>query len=343
MRLAIDAMGGDHAPVAMVHGAVNYARAHPSHTILLVGQEDRLRPALAQVAQAPANVVIEHASQVITMAEKLKALEEKPDDSMNVCARLVKEGKADGMVLCGNTACSVAAAQIHWRRVPGVRRAGIMSALPKPTGLTWVIDMGANAVGKPEHLVQFAYMASTFIASTLGKTRPGIGVLSIGEEEGKGNELTAATLTQLRQTDLNVLGLVEGHDIYRREDLDIVVCDGFTGNIVLKTSEGVEAALRTVIRQEITRTLLGKLGGWLVKPAFARVKERVDWRYVGGGILLGVDGVCIIGHGRSDALAVQSALGQAAACVDAKLVEHLRACIRATAPVPANDAVPQAG
>jgi len=347
MRLAIDAMGGDHAPTAMVQGAVDYARTHPSHTILLVGQEDRVRPALAQVPRAPANVQVHHASEVIGMAEKLKALDEKPDDSMNVCARLVKQGQADGMVLCGNTGCSVAAAQLHLRRIPGVKRAGILSALPKPTGHTWLMDMGANAVGKPEHLVQFAHMAATYLEAALGKKNPGVGVLSIGEEEGKGNELTAATLGLLRHTDLHVLGLVEGHDIYRRDDLDVVVCDGFTGNIVLKTSEGVEAALRVVIKQEITRTFLGKIGGALLKPAFERVKERVDWRYVGGGLLLGINGVCIIGHGRSDALAVNNALRQAAACVDSQLVARLTERIKAVAPsaetAAAASILPQAG
>jgi phosphate acyltransferase len=346
MKLALDAMGGDQAPLAMVQGAFDYARANPQHTILLVGQEDRVRLAMRDAAGSagiPSNVVIEHAPEVIGMAEKLKALKERPNDSMNVSCRLVKEGKADAAILCGNTACSVTAAQLHWRRIPGVKRAGILTSLPKPSGHTWVIDCGANAEGKADHLVQFAAMASIYVETTLKKSKPGVGVLSIGEEEGKGNDLTTATLALLKNTDLHVLGLVEGHDIYRRDDLDVVVCDGFTGNIVLKTSEGVEAALRQVIKEEITRTTLGKVGGALVKSAFQRVKERVDWRYVGGGLLLGVDGICIIGHGRSDPLAVSSTLRQAAGCVDAKLMQHLRARFKEAPAAPESDAVPQAG
>jgi len=348
LRIALDAMGGDHAPQAMVQGAFDYARAHTADTILLVGQEDRLRSAISAEANPPSNIEVVHASQVIGMADKLEALKEFPDDSMNVSARLVKEGKADGMVLCGNTGCSVGAAQLHLRRIPGAKRAGILVPLPKPSGHTWLCDGGANAVGKPEHLAQFGAMAAAYVETTLGKKRPGVGVLSIGEEEGKGNELTAETLDLLKGTDLNVLGFVEGHDIYRRDDLDVVVCDGFTGNIVLKTSEGVEAALRQVIKEEIKRTVLGTLGGALVKPAFQRVKERVDWRYVGGCILLGVNGVCVIGHGRSDRLAVFNALRQAGDCVTSKLVAKLHDAVKTVriaepSPAPApSAAAPQA-
>jgi glycerol-3-phosphate acyltransferase PlsX len=282
-------------------------------------------------ADAPANVVIEHASDVIGMADKLAALKEKPDDSMNRCAQLVKQGKADAMVLCGNTGCSVGAAQLHLRRIPGVKRAGILTPLPKTTGQTWVCDCGANAVGKPDHLAQFGEMTAVFLEATQGKHRPGVGVLSIGEEDEKGTELTAETLALLRKTGLNVIGNVEGHDLFLRHDLDVVVCDGFTGNIVLKTSEGLEKALRTVIREEVVRGFWTKLGGLLIKPAMRRVKDRVDWRKVGGCVLLGVDGVCIIGHGRSDRTAVFYALKQAAHCVESRLIETLRERFRNTA------------
>lgn len=324
MRIALDAMGGDDAPRAMVEGAVDYARVHPDHTVILVGREADITAELAKLGGTPNNIVIEHAPEVIGMAEKLDALKERPNDSMNRSAQLVKQGKADAMVLCGNTGCSVGAAQLHLRRIPGVKRAGILTPLPKPTGHTWVCDCGANAVSKPEQLVQFAEMTAAYLQITGRSANPGVGVLSIGEEDEKGTELTAETLALLRKTSLRVIGNVEGHHIYNRADLDVVVCDGFTGNIVLKTSEGVERALRQVIKEEINRSVISKIGGGLAKPAFERVKKRVDWRYVGGCILLGVDGVTIIGHGRSERIAVYHALAQAAECVTSRLIATLR-------------------
>jgi len=326
MRLALDAMGGDAAPQAMVAGAVGYASRTPEHQVILVGQEPAIRDALHALGNKAAqldNLVIEHAPEVIAMGDKISALRERPDDSMNVCTRMVKQGKADATVLCGNTACSVAAAQLHLRRIPGVKRAGILTPLPTLTGQTWVIDCGANAVGKPEHLVQFAEMAAAFLQRFEGRQRPRIGVLNIGSEESKGDDLTTDTLDRLRESDLNVLGNVEGNDIYKGV-VDIVVCDGFTGNVVLKTSEGIASTIGKILKQEIQQSLLAKIGALLMRGAFRRLKERTSWTKVGGCLLLGVDGVTIIGHGRSDATAVTNALDTAARCVDSGIVEHLR-------------------
>jgi glycerol-3-phosphate acyltransferase PlsX len=323
VRIALDAMGGDDAPRAMVQGAVDYAHAHPDHTVVLVGRTTDLEAQLAELGGRPRNVEIEHAAEVIGMAEKIAALKERPNDSMNVSARLVKEGRADAMVLCGNTGCSVAAAQLHLRRIPGVKRAGILTPLPNPKGRTWVIDCGANAVGKPEHLAQFAEMTSTFLQATYGMAAPRVGVLSIGEEDGKGNDLVQETLEILRTTDLNVVGFVEGHDIYGG-DVDIVVCDGFTGNIVLKTSEGVAEGISKILKEEIHRGLRTKVGALVVKPAFDALRRRTHWSLVGGCPLLGVDGVCIIGHGRSNRVAVFHALGQAVRCAEGKMIARLR-------------------
>ena|ERR1043165_1463589 len=339
MRLALDAMGGDDAPRAMVRGALDYARAFPSHTVVLVGREPDVAASLKAEGQAPANVVIEHAPEVIGMADKIQALKEKPDDSMNRCARLVKQGKADAMVLCGNTGCSVAAAQLHLRRIPGVKRAGILTPLPKPSGSTWICDAGANSVGKPEHLAQFAEMSSAFLTKVYGVASPKVGVLSNGEEDGKGNELTSGTLELLRKTNLNLVGYIEGHDIFS-PDVDVAVCDGFTGNIVLKTCEGLEGGLRRIIKEEIMRGFWTKVGGMLTKAAFAGVRKRIDWRNVGGCFLLGVDGVTIIGHGRSDRVAVYHALCQAAKAVETGAVEGLRARFKA---VPGEAATAEAG
>src|SRR3954471_24626132 len=181
-------MGGDDAPRAMVDGAVHYARKHPQHQVILVGREADIRAALG--AGAPGNIAIEHAPDVIGMSDKMHALKERPDNSIIRCAQVLKQGRADGIVLCGNTGCSVTAAQLHLRRIHGVKRAGLVASLPKPTGHTWVCDVGANNVGKPEHLAQFAEMTVAFLESTHGKRNPRVAVLSIGEEEEKGNDLT---------------------------------------------------------------------------------------------------------------------------------------------------------
>jgi glycerol-3-phosphate acyltransferase PlsX len=232
------------------------------------------------------------------------------------------------MVLCGNTACSVAAAQIHLRRIPGVKRAGLLTPLPTPKGHTWLCDCGANAVGKPEHLAQFAEMSSAFLEVAMGVKRPSVGVLSIGSEDGKGDELTQETLELLRRTNLNLVGNVEGHDIYTG-DVDIVVCDGFTGNVVLKASEGVYEAIVTILKEEIYSSMRTKVGAKLMKPAFDGLRRRTHWSLVGGVLLAGVDGVTIIGHGRSNRIAVYHALRQAARCVETKVIEAMRARFRA--------------
>lgn len=329
MRLVIDAMGGDQAPQAIVDGALDWALKHRDDEIILVGQEDVVAQCLPPAA--PGNVSVHHAPEVITMGDKINALKDKPDDSINTAARLIKNDKADGMVLCGNTACSVAAAQLHLRRIPGVKRAGILTPLPNPIGLTWVIDCGANAVGKPEHLAQFAEMADVFLRHYAGMTRPRIGVLSIGEEEGKGDDLTQQTCDLLRASHLNVVGNVEGTDIFK-PSVDIVVCDGFTGNVVLKTSEGVARAIKVILKESIESSLRNKIGYFLAKPAFEELKRRTDWTQVGGCVLLGVNGNCVIGHGRSDRIAVFNALGQAARCVQAQVLSRVQEYYRRDEP-----------
>jgi phosphate acyltransferase len=333
MRLALDAMGGDDAPRAMVQGAIDYALAFPTHTVILVGRTTDIQACLAAEPVRPKNIEIEEAPEVIGMADKIQALKEKPNDSMNRSAQLVKQGKADAMVLCGNTGCSVAAAQLHLRRVPGVKRAGLLTPLPTPKGKTWVCDCGANAVGKPEHLVQFAEMASAYLRCAYNVTSPRVGVLSIGEEDDKGDELTHETLELLRKTKLNVVGNVEGHDIFTGE-LDVVVCDGFTGNVMLKTSEGVLDALVTILKEEIYGSLRTKLGALIIKPAFKGLRDRTHWSLVGGVLLVGVDGVTIIGHGRSDRIAVFHALSQAARAVETKVMAALREYYKAAATTP---------
>ncbi|MBA3710318.1 MAG: phosphate acyltransferase PlsX [Planctomycetes bacterium] len=323
MRLIIDAMGGDDAPMAMVQGAVDYARDFPDTTVILVGRENDIVACLKKEGPTPKNIQIEHAPEVIGMAEKMSALKEKPNDSMNRCAQLVKQGKADAMVLCGNTGCSVAVAQLHLRRIPGVKRAGILTPLPNPRGHSWICDTGANSVCRPEHLVQFAEMSVSFLEHAYGKKNARVGVLSIGEEDDKGDELTHGTLELLRKTPLNVVGNVEGHDIYTG-DVDVIVCDGFTGNVVLKTSEGVLDAFMKIMKEEIYSSLRNKVGAQLLRPAFDALRKRTHWSLVGGCPLIGVDGVTIIGHGRSNRVAVYHAFAKAERCVTGKIVQRLR-------------------
>ena len=336
MRLALDAMGGDDAPRAMVQGAFDYADAHPEHTIIIVGRDQDIQAVIAKDfrGRRPANIQLEHAPEVIGMSEKLKALKERPNDSMNRCAQLVKQDLADAMILCGNTGCSVGAAQLHLRRIPGVKRAGILVPMPNPKGHTWVCDMGANAECRPEHLAQFAEMTSAFLESVYGVKTPRVGVLSIGEEDEKGVALTQETLELLRKTNLNLVGNVEGHDIFSGE-LDVVVCDGFTGNIVLKSCEGVFEAIITILKEEIHGSLRNTVGAAIMRPAFKGLKRRAHWTQVGGCPLIGVDGVTIIGHGRSDRVAVFHALKQAARCVEGQFVERLRAYFKLNASIAA--------
>jgi phosphate acyltransferase len=322
-RLALDAMGGDDAPQAMVQGAIDYARAYPAHEVVLVGRQADIHACLQREGADPRNVRIEDAPEVIGMAEKITALKERPDDSMNRCAQLVKRGDADAMVLCGNTGCSVAAAQLHLRRIPGVKRAGLLTPLPTPKGHTWVIDCGANSVCKPEHLVDFALLGASFLESAYGIDRPRVGVLSIGEEEGKGDSLTGETMELLRRTNLNVVGNIEGHHIYHG-GIDVVVCDGFTGNVMLKASEGVFEALITILKEEIYSSVRTKIAAKLMRPAFDGLRRRTHWSLVGGVLLAGVDGVTIIGHGRSNRVAVFHALKQAARAVEGRSIERMR-------------------
>ncbi len=336
MRLVLDAMGGDDAPRAMVQGAFDYAAAHREHTVILVGRDQDMRSVIAKEFHGviPANISLEHAPEVIGMSEKLKALKERPDDSMNRSAQLLKQGKGDAMILCGNTGCSVGAAQLHLRRIPGVKRAGILVPMPNPKGHTWVCDMGANVECRPEHLAQFAEMTAAFLESVYDRKRPKVGVLSIGEEDEKGVALTQETLELLRKTDLNLVGNVEGHDIFTG-DLDIAVCDGFTGNIVLKSAEGVFDAIVTILKEEVKGSLRNSLGAAIMRPALQALKRRAHWSQVGGCPLIGVDGVTIIGHGRSDRVAVFHALKQAARCVEGQFVERLRAHFKMSSAAPA--------
>lgn len=323
MRIAVDAMGGDHAPHEIVLGALESAR-QVSFEILLVGDTEQIE-ALLPTRGRPANLIVHHASQVITMDDApVMAIRRKRDSSLVVAAKLVKEGKADALVSMGNTGAVGVVAKLLWGGLPHVDRPAIATVLPTYAGRCVLLDSGATVDCSPRQLLDFALMGQIYAAQVLEIPDPRVGLLNIGEEATKGNSLTKEAY-QLLQTQLRdeFVGNIEGKIFY--EGLaDVVVCDGFVGNIFLKTSEGVAEMVMKVVKEELTRHTLNKLPLALLKPSFGRIKRRLDYREWGGAPLLGVDGVCIIGHGRSDRYAVRQAIAVAAQAVANRLIPTLR-------------------
>ncbi|MFN2221102.1 MAG: phosphate acyltransferase PlsX [Chloroflexota bacterium] len=324
MRIVVDAMGSDANPIPDVAGAVMAAREFGDE-IILVGDEARIQAELAQHEIGGLEIEIRHASQVIEMTDKPgEASRAKKDSSMHVGLNLVKDGQADAFVSAGNTGGVLAVATLHTlRRIRGVKRPALGVLFPtieRPL----LIDNGANADCKPEYLLQFALMGSLYVERVRGIDRPRVGLLSNGEEEGKGNLLIKDTIPLLIQSGLNYVGNIEPKE-FMRGHADVGVTDGFTGNIVIKTAEAVAAYMSDLIRDEITSGLRTKVGGLLARPAFGRVRSRLDPNEVGGAPLLGVNGVVIVGHGRSNAYAIKQAIGQARLAVQQDIVGAIRA------------------
>ncbi|MBM3814317.1 MAG: phosphate acyltransferase PlsX [Acidimicrobiia bacterium] len=313
VTIAVDAMGGDHAPRSEVLGAVEAARSYGVR-VLLVGREDLVKPELEQHKGSnhlPIQVV--HASEFIKMEDSAaKAVRTKKDSSIRVASRLVRDGEAAGVVSAGNTGAVMATAKMVQGMVPGVERPALASALPTVTGKpTVVLDVGANVDCTAKMLAQFAVMGEIYSRSIMHAQTPRVGLLSIGEEEHKGNELTRAATPLMKTLPVNFVGNVEGRDIYKGV-VDVVVCDGFAGNVLLKVSEGVADVVKHMLRDSLTATLSGKAGAWLARNAFADFKRRVDYSEYGGAPLLGVRGVCIICHGSSNGNAMKNAIRVAA-------------------------------
>jgi phosphate acyltransferase len=333
MKIVVDAMGGDHAPTVVVAGAVAEARDRGTQMIL-VGVEDQVRAELAKypgAAELPIEVV--HASEVVEMAEHTMAVKTKKDSSMMVGMRLVKEDRAQAFASAGNSGAIMAAALFVLGRIPGVERPAIGSIYPAATAPCLVLDIGANADCKPEYLVQFAIMGHIYAKTMFGLSNPTVGIVSNGEEADKGSMLVRETYPLLQASGLNFLGNVEGKDI-GRGIANVVVTDGLTGNVIVKLTEGVVSFLVRLIKREFTAGLLNKIalllmipglilalpGLALLYPSARRVWKRVDWREVGGAPLLGVNGVVVIGHGRSDVKAIQSMIRMAEKSVKQDLV-----------------------
>jgi len=310
LTIAVDAMGGDHAPESEVEGAVRAAKTL-GVKVVLVGQQDAVRREL-QTHDGWANLPIEvvHASERITMEDSAaRAVRSKRDSSMRVASRLVRDGVAQGFVSAGNTGAVMTAAKMVQGVVPGVDRpalAGVFPTVEKGKPVV-VVDVGANVDCSPRMLSQFAVMGEMYSRMILGTAKPRVGLLSIGEEAHKGNEVTRSAAPLLRTLGMNFIGNVEGRDIFSGA-VDVIVCDGFIGNVALKVSEGVVDMVKHLLRESLEATIAGKIGYALSKTALQDFRKRLDYSEYGGAPLLGVRGVCIICHGRSNANAVKNAI-----------------------------------
>jgi phosphate acyltransferase len=303
--IALDAMGSDRAPKPEIEGAIQAARQHGVH-VSLVGPEAILRPELSRYsAAASLPISIVHASEVVSMEDNaMQAVRSKRDSSIRVGMRLVREGDAAGFVTAGNTGAAMATAKIVLGMLPGVDRPALAAVFPTAIRTVAVLlDVGANVDCKPENLEQFAVMGEIYCRSMFGLKRPRVGLLSIGEEESKGNDLTREAFPLLKALPIKFIGNVEGRDIFSGP-ADVIVCDGFVGNVALKTSEGVGRFVREVLRESLTRTVTAKVGALLSRQAFNDFRRRLDYREYGGAQLLGVRGVCVIGHGSSNDRAI---------------------------------------
>jgi glycerol-3-phosphate acyltransferase PlsX len=323
--IALDAMGGDNAPDAIVDGALIAVGEHPGTTILLVGREEVLREKLA--GRTSPRIEIVDAREVVDMTDNsLAPLRRKRNSSIRVCANLVAEGRADAMVSAGHTGASMTSAYKVLGTIDGVSRPALAAILPNKVGHVVLLDVGANVDAKPESLREFAVMGHFYSQMIFGIAEPRVGLLSVGEEEGKGNQVTKETFRIMKETGLNFMGNAEGRDVFNG-NMDVIVCDGFTGNVVLKASESLAEMMSKMIREEITRGVVRKIGALLTKGAFADIKKRTDYSEYGGAPLLGVKGGCIISHGRSNAKAIKNAIrvGREFALnrIDAKIREKI--------------------
>jgi glycerol-3-phosphate acyltransferase PlsX len=326
LTIAVDAMGGDHAPKSEVEGAIQAAQAQYAR-VILVGQEAVVRAELEKHPSAYGlPIEVHHASEFITMEDSAaKAVRSKKDSSIRVACRLVRDGIAQGVVSAGNTGAVMATAKMVQGMVRGVDRPALAMALPTGTGNPVVVlDVGANVDCSPEMLAQFAVMGEIYSRLIFRTTRPRVGLLSIGEEEHKGNELTRAVSPLLKGLPINYLGNVEGRDVFTGV-ADVVICDGFVGNVVLKVSEGLVDVFKGMLKESLTATMTRSLGAWLSRDAYTDFETRLDYSEYGGAPLLGLKGVSIICHGRSNANAIKNAVRVAAEFACGRVNEKIEA------------------
>ncbi len=323
ITLALDAMGGDHGPSVVVPAALRYASANPDCSLVLVGQESALRAYLPDKGLPP-RVSIRHAAEVVGMDESpASALRGKKDSSMRVAINMVKAGEADACVSAGNTGALMATARFVLKTIPGVDRPAIITALPAVDGRTWMLDLGANIDSNADHLLQFAVMGAELVTAVEGIAAPRVGLLNIGEEEIKGIESVKQAHVLLQNSGLNYVGYAEGDDVYLKEGLDIVVTDGFIGNVALKSSEGVAKMIRHFLSLEFKRNLLTRAVALLALPVLKNLKNRIDPRRYNGASLVGLRGIVVKSHGGADQFAFEQAIGIARKEVAADIANRI--------------------
>jgi len=328
MRIALDAMGGDYAPAVTVEGAIETLSYYDDIDIILVGDEASLKAELESKRYPPEKISIHHASQVVGMDESPSiAIRKKKDSSIRKSIELVKNGQAGAMVSAGNSGVVMGTALLLLKPSPFVDRPAIAAIMPTFKAPFVLIDAGANLYCKPENLLQFALMGSTYCEAILGRSMPKVALISTGEEDTKGNELIRDTFQMLKNADVNFIGNIDGKDIFSGK-ADVIVCDGFTGNVILKTSEGLADAIIKMLKREVAHLPTGRIGYLLMKPALKNFKKKTDYDEYGGAPLLGINGTCIISHGRSTAKAIRNAMRVAADFAANKVYETVAYAIK---------------
>lgn len=323
--VALDAMGGDYAPVETVKGAVEAVTEHPEIRVILVGRENEIRAELAQYTYNKDNIDVADASEVIDMGDvPTKAIREKKDSSLVVAMKLVRDGKADAVVSAGSTGAILVGGQLIVGRVKGVKRPALAPFIPTVKGMSLLIDCGANVDARPEHLVQFAQMGSVYFESVIGKKKPTVGIINIGTEEEKGNQLVKDTYPMLKECpDIHFTGSVEAREIIRG-GADILVCEAFVGNVILKFFEGVALTFLSQIKKGIMSSVRTKLGGIMIKPALKGLKNTFDVSSQGGAPLLGLKGLVVKAHGNSKSAEIRTAICQCIAFKENNTADKIR-------------------
>ncbi len=331
-------MGGDFGPPNLLAGAVMALREYPHITkLFLVGDSGKIEAELKKHGCNDGRIEIFHTTQVVDMSDRaVEAVRRKKDSSISRAVDLVKHDKADAAVSAGHTGAAVAASAIKLRTLPGVDRPGIAAVLPTETNVFVLIDAGANIDARPEHLVQYAFMGTVYSRHVLGYKSPKVGLISLGEEDVKGNEMTKEVFKMLKKSSLNFVGNIEGRHLFE-DPVEVVVCDGFVGNVILKTCESISVAIFTWLKHELSRTPMRKLGALLARESFRTIRDKTNYEEYGGSPLLGVDGICIIAHGSSTPLAVKNAIRVAAESIEQQvnphIVEEIRRYHETTAPL----------
>jgi len=324
MKIALDAMGGDFAPKNTIAGAVEALRENSRITrLFLVGDTERIKAELASHHFSDSRIEIVHASQVVEMSDAaVESVRRKKDSSVSRAVDLVKSGDAEAIVSAGHTGAAVAATTIKLRTLPGVERPGIASVIPTESNVFVLIDSGANIDARPMHLLQYAIMGSVYSKHVLKYQNPAIGLMSIGDEDVKGSDFTKEVFKLLKESKLNFRGNVEGHDLFKNP-VEVVLCDGFVGNVVLKTCEAIADAIFDWLRHELEKSVVRMIGAGIAKGAFRAIKKKTSYEEYGGSPLLGVNGICIIAHGASTPKAIKNAIRVAAESIEQQINPHI--------------------